>query len=194
LVAQALGEPAQAWLRYDREAVMAGQFWRLLTAHIVHMSGAHLMLNCVALALIASLLGKQQRAPDWRLTTLGAAVAVSVGLLWRNPYVHWYVGLSGVVHGLFAAGCFALLRRCPSAALLTLATLACKLVWEQSHPGPASRDALLGGAVIVEAHLYGVIGGLVCSLAIHGRHLCRSIRRHVCRGIRRHAGRGRRLA
>lgn len=40
-----LGDNASAWLRYDRSAIGAGGWWRLLTAHIVHRDARHLVLN-----------------------------------------------------------------------------------------------------------------------------------------------------
>lgn len=181
LLTQAVGAPAQDWLRYERDAVMAGQVWRVLTAHVVHMSWPHLLLNGVALALLAALLGKQQRAPDWWLASFVSAIAVALGLLVCQPALDWYVGLSGVVHGLFAAGCVALLRRHPAAATLALLALAGKLAWEQTHPAAPAREALLGGTIVVAAHLYGAVGGLLSAIAIHGRPIWRKLRRLSCR-------------
>jgi rhomboid family GlyGly-CTERM serine protease len=174
---QLMGQPAVNWLRYERKAVLAGQAWRLLTCHLAHLGWAHLLINTVALALLTSLLGKQQRASDWWLVALTSAVAIGGGLLLFNPSVAWYMGLSGVVHGLFAAGCLALLRRHPTVAALALFALAGKLAWEQIHPVVAAREALIGGPVIVHAHLYGAAGGLLGGLAIHCRPMARAIRR-----------------
>ncbi|WP_208513795.1 hypothetical protein [Variovorax paradoxus] len=36
LALQAGGEPVYEALRYERSAVLGGQLWRLLTAHLVH--------------------------------------------------------------------------------------------------------------------------------------------------------------
>jgi len=40
-----LGDSANELLRYDRGAIAAGGWWRLLTAHIVHLDASHLVLN-----------------------------------------------------------------------------------------------------------------------------------------------------
>ncbi|HTB28384.1 MAG TPA: hypothetical protein VK715_05470, partial [Steroidobacteraceae bacterium] len=40
-----LGDSVSQLLRYDRSAIAAGGWWRLLTAHIVHLDAHHLLLN-----------------------------------------------------------------------------------------------------------------------------------------------------
>src|SRR5437764_2989894 len=37
LLASLTGEPGRLLLRYDRAALAAGQWWRLVTAHVVHL-------------------------------------------------------------------------------------------------------------------------------------------------------------
>lgn len=182
LLLHALGDSAYAWLRYEREAVMAGQIWRVFTAHLLHLSWPHLLLNAVGLALLTALLGKQQRASDWWLATFASSLAIGVGLAVWQPEVGWYVGLSGVVHGLFTAGCVALLRRNPLVAAMALAALVAKLAWEQTHPVAPAHEALVGGTIVVQAHLYGAVGGFVCSAAIHGRIALRALRRRTAGG------------
>jgi len=69
------------------------------------------------------------------------------------------VGLSGVLHGLMLVGGFGLIRSASPIGYLLLAGLAAKLLWEQlSGPLPFS-ESTSGGPVLVEAHLYGTIGG-----------------------------------
>lgn len=186
LLLHALGAPADAWLRYEREAVLAGQVWRIFTGHLLHLSWPHLLLNGVGLALLTALLGKTQRASDWWLATFASALAVGVGLVLWQPRVGWYVGLSGVVHGLFAAGCVALLRRTPLVACMALAALAGKLMWEHTHPVAPAHEALVGGAIVVRAHLYGAVGGFAAGAMIHGRLALRALRRGMAGRRRRH--------
>ena len=82
-------------------------------------------------------------------------VAIDAGLWLCDSTVQWYVGSSGVLHGLMAAGAFAHLRRREPDGWVLLGLLVAKLVWEQ-RVGPLP---LAGGVVVVDAHLYGVIGG-----------------------------------
>ena len=47
-----LGDSMGEALRYDRSAIAAGGWWRLLTAHIVHLDLHHLILNELGLVLV----------------------------------------------------------------------------------------------------------------------------------------------
>jgi rhomboid family GlyGly-CTERM serine protease len=89
------------------------------------------------------------------------AFAVSAGMLAFNPSLRWYVGLSGVLHGFFIAGCLADMHktfRWDNALLFGLVTV--KLIYEQIWgPLPGSEETA-GGNVISDAHLYGALAGL----------------------------------
>ncbi|TVP84624.1 MAG: rhombosortase [Thioalkalivibrio sp.] len=148
------------WLRLDREHILS-EPWRLLGAHFVHLGWAHLGLNLAGLALLWALLGDTLRPLWWASGVVIVALGVSLGLLYGSPAVGWYVGFSGVLHGLFAAGAVANLRRMTTLALAVLAILFVKLAAEWMGEGDPLAAAWIGGAVIVDAHLYGVIAGLV---------------------------------
>jgi rhomboid family GlyGly-CTERM serine protease len=91
-------------LRYDRSAIAAGGWWRLLTAHIVHLDAHHLILNELGLVLMWSLFAQDYDAVEWCVIVLAGALAISSGLWWLSPRVSWYVGASGVLHSVMAAG------------------------------------------------------------------------------------------
>ncbi len=148
------------WLRLDREHFLT-EPWRLLGAHFVHLGWVHLGLNLAGLALLWALLGDTLRSVWWALGVVVLALGVSAGLLWCSPGVGWYVGFSGVLHGLFAAGAVANLQRMTTLALAVLGILFVKLAAEWMGEGDPLAAAWINGAVIVDAHLYGVIVGLV---------------------------------
>lgn len=174
VLAQAGGQAVRLALRYERSAVLGGQLWRLLTAHLVHLGWMHLALNAAALLLVALLFGTRWRTRQWAALALAAALAVSLGLLLANPRLGWYVGLSGVAHGLFAAGALGHWRAQRAAAALGLAALAAKLAWEQLGGGATAPPALIGGATVVDSHLYGALGGLAAAWALQTRRPARS--------------------
>src|ERR1700742_3962367 len=93
-----LGDSISALLRYDRGAIAAGGWWRLLSAHIVHLDLHHLLLNELGLVLMWSLFAQDFDAVDWLIIVLSGAIAISSGLWWLSPRVSWYVGASGVLH------------------------------------------------------------------------------------------------
>ena len=155
------GSELATQLRFDRAALGQGQWWRLFSAHLVHLGGSHTALNVAGLALIWGLVGGAFDERQWLGIMAGLMLGISLGLWLFNPQLGWYVGLSGVLHGMLAAGALAQLRRGERQAMVLLLLVGAKLVWEQwSGPLPGS-EATAGGAVIVDAHLYGGIIGLL---------------------------------
>ena len=47
-----VGEPAREALHWSRSGIAAGEHWRWLTAHLVHLDLAHAVLNAAGLALV----------------------------------------------------------------------------------------------------------------------------------------------
>ena len=162
------GEAGRLALRYDRAALGAGEFWRLLTAHWVHLSFRHALVNVLGLALLWALFARDYSWRQWLLIVLSAILAIDAGLWLLDKTVQWYVGSSGVLHGVLAAGALAQLkRRQPQGWLLGL-MLAGKLSYEHLvGPLPFSGTA----AVVVDAHLFGVLGGLAGALPLKPRPL-----------------------
>ncbi len=157
-------------LAYDRGAVLAGEWWRLLTAHLVHLGAAHAAAGALATALGPLLFRAAAGWRGWTAAALAAAAAVDAGLL-LDPAVRWYAGASGLAHGLLAYGAARTLlgpaaagapRRLAAAFLVLLAT---KLAWETCCGALPASEALTGGPVHVAAHRDGALGGLLAALA-----------------------------
>jgi rhomboid family GlyGly-CTERM serine protease len=158
------GDEARAWGRYERGALESGEYWRLLTGHLVHLGWGHLWPNLAALVLIGALFDDVLAAPDWLLAAIAAAAAIDVGLYVVDTNVQWYVGLSGVLHGLVAAGAFVLLMRRSGLGALLAIGLSAKLVFEQTFGPVPFTESAAGGPVVVAAHVYGAAGGFVGAL------------------------------
>lgn len=148
-------------LRLERTLALS-EPWRLITAHLVHLGWTHLLMNLAGLAIIWGLLAPAMSTRQWAVIMIASALGVSLGLLLFSPQVAWYVGLSGLLHGLLAAGALAGLRQQRGMCVLILAFLTLKLALEQLVGGDAVTARLISGTVIVDAHLYGVLAGLVC--------------------------------
>jgi rhomboid family GlyGly-CTERM serine protease len=164
------GEPAASALRYEREAVLSGEIWRLLTAHLVHADWAHLAWNLAGLVLVFALFAGEYSLRDWLLVMLASTVAIDLGFLLLEPDLTWYVGLSGALHGVMAAGLVAWLRERRDPLTIGVAAIfVAKLAWEHLRGALPFTAETLAVPVIHEAHTYGAIGGALCALALLAR-------------------------
>lgn len=168
LAAAAAGQDGAAALRYSRSAVADGEWWRLVTAHLVHLGPGHLLLNLAGLVLVGWLTGREYGATGWWAITVASAATIAAALYLLHPGVAWYVGLSGVLHGLLAGGLVPALRRRDPAAMILAALLAGKLAWEALAGPLPGAEQTAGGPVLVEAHRYGALGGAVAALGALG--------------------------
>jgi rhomboid family GlyGly-CTERM serine protease len=161
----ALGDSVTLALRYDRAALGAGAWWRLLTAHIVHLNLHHLLLDELGLVLMWALFAQDFDAVEWCVIVSSGALAISSGLWWLSPGVSWYVGVSGVLHTVLGAGTAQhLLARAWDRWLLLLC-LVVKIALEQYWQWRG--DGAPG--VVVNAHLYGATAGLVVGAVLCAR-------------------------
>jgi len=162
------GEPLRALLRYERAGLASGQYWRLLTAHLVHLDLHHALLNCGGLVLLWALFAADYALGQWLIVLLAAALAIDAGLWLGDSTVLWYVGSSGVLHGVMAAGALAGIRRGQREGWLLAVILLVKLSYEHSvGPLPFSGH----DPVVVDAHLYGVLGGAAAAAFLKPRPL-----------------------
>lgn len=161
-----LGDIGREWLSFDRSALRAGELWRLFSGHFVHLGLSHLLLNVAGLGLIWYLIGDSYTRRQWLFVALTAILGVDLGLWVWEPDLIWYVGLSGLLHGLLAAGVVTKLRSGRPEIWLLAAGLVAKLIYEQiSGPLPGSEESS-GGSVIVAAHAYGAGGGVLAASMI----------------------------
>lgn len=165
-LAEAGGDPLRSALRYDRAAIGSFELWRLLSAHLAHLGWRHFALNAAGLALVWWLVGSAHSTARWLAVFVVSALGISFAFLALEPNLGWYVGLSGVLHGVLIAG---LIPGCVARrgeALLLAAVVAAKLAWEQlAGPLPGSAETA-GGNVVVDAHLYGALAGAAAGAAL----------------------------
>ena len=160
------GDEAREWFRYDRLAIQSGAYWRLVTGHFAHLGGSHLALNVAGLVLIWLLVGSRATLACWIGVTLFTIFAIDLGFWFLDTNLLWYVGLSGLLHGLLVAGSVAGIRRFLAESAAILALVFGKIVYEQlAGPLPGS-ELTSGGPVVINAHLYGAAAGLVAGLSL----------------------------
>lgn len=159
------GEQGRVWLRYDRVALQSGELWRLVTAHLVHLDLHHALLNCLGLLLMWALFARDYTPRQWLAILLGSMAVIDAGLALWDSTLRWYVGSSGALHGVMAAGTLAHLRRGERDGWLLAAFLAGKLLWEQ---GVGALPLSGSDPVVVDAHLFGAAGGLAAAAFLKG--------------------------
>jgi rhomboid family GlyGly-CTERM serine protease len=155
------GDAARLTLRYERTAIEAGEWWRLLTAHFVHLGFEHAALNALGLVLMWALFARDLRPAGWVAVVATSLSAIDIGLYLRDSTVEWYVGSSGVLHGIMAAGTLVHLRRRDLDGWILAAFMVVKLSYEQWTGALPFTDAPV--SVVVSSHLYGAIGGLIAA-------------------------------
>lgn len=160
------GEPGRQLLRYERTGLALGQWWRLATAHLVHLDLRHALLNALGLVLMWALFARDYSPKAWLAIVLGAMTGIDAGLWLVASTVQWYVGSSGVLHGIMAAGALAHVRTGERGGWALVALLALKLAYEHWVGAlPLSGSE----AVVVDAHLYGVLGGAAVAVFLKPR-------------------------
>lgn len=169
------GEHLAQLLRYDRAAVAAGEWWRLLSGNFVHLGWWHLVFNVASLALLVLLCPERLSPQEWLRRVLFIGTGMSLCLYWLTPGLQTYVGLSGLVYGLFVLGLGRQALNRDEIGIACLLFVLVRIGWELVHGASASETELLGGGVVAESHLYGVAcallyAGLTYSWkGIHGR-------------------------
>jgi len=161
------GEVGREAMRYERTALAAGEWWRLVSAHIVHLDFDHAALNSLGLVLMWALFARDYRPHQWLVIVLGAMAAIDAGLWLRDSTVAWYVGSSGALHGVMAAGTLAHLRRRDLDGWILAVFIVVKLAYEQSAGALPFSQSHAG--VVVDAHLFGALGGAGIAVCLKPR-------------------------
>jgi rhomboid family GlyGly-CTERM serine protease len=156
----------QTALQYQRSALEQGQLWRALSGHLLHANHWHLLLNLAGLLLVLLLHGRYFCARQLLLQWLVFALAISALLYLFSTNIYSYVGLSGVLHAMLTLGAIKDVQQREHSGYLLLAGLLAKVAYEQWQGPDAELASLIGADVAIDAHLYGVITGLLLALAL----------------------------
>lgn len=150
----------QSWATWDASAIVSGQWWRILTGNLTHTNAMHLIMNIAGLWVITHLF--KPTAKHVAFVLLCCSAVVGIALLATE--MQRYVGLSGVLHGLF--GYFALREALEGrkSSWLLVGGLVAKVAWEQSYGASTSTSAMINARVAIEAHLVGAHGGTLLAL------------------------------
>ncbi|RUO22474.1 rhombosortase [Aliidiomarina iranensis] len=161
LVAIHLNPNVQNWLVLT-ETDLLRQPWRIFTTHLVHLNDQHLWVNLAALILTAILFRRYiQGRLLLNVMMISALGASLVPILLEQDYD--FVGLSGVLHGIFVYVGVSLLRTQRPIGITILMVMIVKLGVDLTLS--ADESFWLGAQVAYLCHVGGAIGG---ALAVPG--------------------------
>lgn len=147
-------------LSLEADKITDGEYWRLLTANLVHFGWAHTLMNVAAFLLCSFAFFNDVSVKKYSLLLLWCCLGVGWGVFLFSPEYSPYAGLSGAIHGLIVAGllqtrAFQLWIKAGGLILMTG-----KLI-QENLPGYQATDLqqLIPAAIAVESHVYGAIAG-----------------------------------
>lgn len=159
--------PLKEWLRYDREAIHAGEYWRFFTANMVHSNAIHFALNAASVAVQSLLFRDLLPWRIWLAVSAWCALANILGLHFFTPTLTWYVGMSGALYGVAIVGALSLLlnREWLVGGVLS-AYLTGRIIYEQNFTLTDELAQLIEAPVAIDAHLWGLVSGYVAMIAV----------------------------
>jgi rhomboid family GlyGly-CTERM serine protease len=159
-----IGETITDTLVYQRELITQGEVWRLFTGHLLHTNGFHLLLNLAALIMLWALHGRFYSIKNYTALFLLCASSTSMGIYYNTPELTQYVGLSGVLHGIFVFGAIMDIYNKDKTGYLLFIGVWIKIAHEQIYGASSDVSNLIEASVAVDAHLWGAVGGILFSI------------------------------
>jgi len=168
LIIYALSTENITALDYNRELIIDGEFWRLITGNFNHTNIYHVLLNVSALTVISGLHYRYYSPAAYFSLIFILSVGVGAGIFWLSPSTNLYVGLSGILHGIIIVGAIIDVTKRYYSGYVLIAGTVIKIINEQFFNSPIEMSQLIEAKVLTEAHLYGLITGLIVApLFIH---------------------------
>ena len=154
-----LPDSVRTVLEYHR--AQPEQIWRVLTGHLLHSNHWHLVMNLGALLLMLMLHQLYYSLNSFALLLLCGCVGISALLYQFSPDIKIYVGLSGWLHCFITVGALLDIKHKTQSGWLILLGVIAKVAYEQWQGPDAELAALIDANVAIDAHVYGVICGLL---------------------------------
>ena len=156
-----------SFLIYDREAILSGEIWRLITGNLVHFTPAHLLFDLTAIGVAGWIIETRGYPHFWGLAGLSAC-SVGAGLLVGMPEVSQYGGLSGVAIGMTVYASLCGMREnglwqrvCTALFLLIIVKVALEFLTGQSLSTAMANTPFIP---VPLSHAMGVLAGSLVAL------------------------------
>lgn len=153
-------------LIFDRQRIVNGEWWRILSAHLIHLSWQHLLMNITGLWIIYWLAKNKTSTTEWFISLVLCSLLIGLALLYISD-IHWYVGLSGTLHSFLILVAYQAITQSEREGWLILLFVIAKVGWEQWQGASPSLEHIIGGNIVIDAHFFGVISGLILASTHH---------------------------
>ncbi len=147
-------------LAFRRDGIANGEYWRLFTGNLLHTNQWHLLMNLAGLWVLLLLFKPHFQALSFTLLFSALCLLQGLGLYLFYPGLLGYVGLSGMLHGLFTYGAIRDISTGLKSGYLLLLGVIIKVAYEQIFGASVQVTEMIGARVATEAHLVGVITGI----------------------------------
>ena len=150
-------------LVYDRQAILSGELWRLITAPLVHFSVSHIFWDVSVFGIAGFAINASGFRNFWLVCSF-AAVVPSLLFLMILPELARYGGLSGLATGAVAYFCLCSSFKTKKNRMLWKFMFLCmgiKIIVEANVGGPLFVQ--IGNApfrVLTSVHIFGYFGAL----------------------------------
>ncbi|MCG8311837.1 MAG: rhombosortase [Pseudomonadales bacterium] len=162
VVLNLLPETTHQQLNLKHSPINAGEWWRLFSCHLLHLSVNHTLLNFVGYLFVTFSFRDEVSPAREILILLISAIGVGAGIYYLNPEMYSYVGLSGAIYGVLVAFILIGLNRTPTLSLAFLTFIIGKFIFEYINGGSAAQtEEFIGGKVATDSHLYGALSGIL---------------------------------
>jgi rhomboid family GlyGly-CTERM serine protease len=148
-------------LAFHRDQAAHGKWWQWISAHFMHNNFIHYLVNMIGLVLLCLLHSEYASVKSFSINFIVMSLGISLCIYVFSPSLISYVGMSGVLHGLFAWGVVIDIHLKRKTGYLLFVGLVIKLVDEQFFASSNFMAALIEVRIAIDAHLYGAMIGLL---------------------------------
>lgn len=166
LIAFIFNNSLESLFIYHRQDIANGELWQLFTGHFFHTNLNHLLLNLGALGLLWLLHGHFYTSSSYSIVFVFCALVTSICIYLFTPSISQYVGLSGVLHGIFIWGALLDIKDREKTGYLLFIGVWLKVAHEQFYGASADVVQMIDANVAIDAHLYGTISGTIIGVVL----------------------------
>lgn len=150
---------------FDRENILNGMYWQLITGNLLHTNLYHFLLNIISFNIIYYMFSLKEQPNIFALIAIFCFFEGLCIFLFDKATMK-YVGLSGVLHVLFAFGAIKMIKNKENLGVLFLILEFVKIGYEQINGANIKMVKLINANIAINAHMYGAIIGCLIGMII----------------------------